>query len=70
MLYRPQIDDENREQDEATPVCLDIAKQRNGPSGEVKLTFLKPYTRFESAAKVSDEDVPNDQQHDLDYHER
>lgn len=70
MLYRPQIDDENREQDEATPVCLDIAKQRNGPSGEVKLTFLKPYTRFESAARVSDEDMPNDQQHDLDYHER
>jgi hypothetical protein len=24
------------------------------------LTFLKPYTRFESAAKVSDEDVPVD----------
>jgi len=25
----------------------------------VNLTFLKSYTRFESAAKVSDEDVPN-----------
>ncbi|MDP1995193.1 MAG: DnaB-like helicase C-terminal domain-containing protein, partial [Ignavibacteria bacterium] len=25
-----------------------IAKQRNGPTGEVKLTFLKEFTRFES----------------------
>jgi replicative DNA helicase len=46
-------------EDEALPVNLLIAKQRNGPTGEVRLTFLKPYTRFESAAKVSDEDVPN-----------
>ena len=46
-----------REQD-AVPVNLLIAKQRNGPTGDVNLTFLKSYTRFESAAKVSDEDVP------------
>ena len=37
-----------------------IAKQRNGPTGEVPLTFVRGYTRFESAAKVSDEDVPTD----------
>ena len=30
-----------------------IAKQRNGPTGDVHLTFLKSYTRFESAAKIS-----------------
>ncbi len=29
---------------------LIIAKQRNGPTGTVPLTFLKEYTRFESAA--------------------
>jgi len=29
---------------------LIIAKQRNGPTGAVPLTFLKQYTRFESAA--------------------
>ncbi|HEV7925277.1 MAG TPA: DnaB-like helicase C-terminal domain-containing protein, partial [Verrucomicrobiae bacterium] len=39
-------------------VKLFIAKQRNGPTGDVDLTFLKSYTRFESAAKVSAEDVP------------
>ena len=40
------------------PVNLVIAKQRNGPTGDINLTFLKPYTRFESAAKFSQEDVP------------
>lgn len=43
---------------EAVPVTLFIAKQRNGPTGDVNLTFLKSYTRFESAAKVSADDVP------------
>jgi len=63
LLYKPSSDDEEGAQtaaeDEAVPVNLLIAKQRNGPTGDVNLTFLKPYTRFESAAKVSDEDVPN-----------
>jgi len=61
LLYKPDADD-----DEAAPVEADgvavnlvIAKQRNGPTGDVNLTFLKPYTRFESAAKFSDEDVPS-----------
>jgi replicative DNA helicase len=30
-----------------------IAKQRNGPTGMVKLTFLKPITKFESLARGS-----------------
>jgi replicative DNA helicase len=29
---------------------LILAKQRNGPTGTVKLAFLKPYTRFENLA--------------------
>jgi len=43
---------------ESVPINLLIAKQRNGPTGDVCLTFLKSITRFESAAKVSDDDVP------------
>jgi len=62
LLYTPSSDDEESagsvEQD-AMPVNLLIAKQRNGPTGDVNLTFMKSYTRFESAAKVSDEDVPS-----------
>ena len=48
------------DQADGVPVNLLIAKQRNGPTGDINLTFLRPYTRFESAAKVSDEDVPVD----------
>ena len=58
---KPSREDEEDgagEEQDAMPVKLFIAKQRNGPTGDVDLTFLKRYTRFESAAKVSDDDVP------------
>jgi len=61
LLYKPSGDeDEDAPEQDGVPVNLLIAKQRNGPTGDVHLTFLKPYTRFESAAKVSDEDVPTE----------
>jgi replicative DNA helicase len=64
LLYKPNAgDDEDgvpMEEPDGLPVNLLIAKQRNGPTGDVNLTFLKPYTRFESAAKVSDGDVPGE----------
>ena len=63
LLYKPSSGDEEESataaEEDAVPVNLLIAKQRNGPTGDVNLTFLKSYTRFESAAKMSDEDVPN-----------
>jgi len=64
LLYKPKLgsDDEDGSgavEEDAVPINLLIAKQRNGPTGDVSLTFLKSYTRFESAAKVTDEDVPN-----------
>ncbi|MSR42955.1 MAG: replicative DNA helicase [Pedosphaera sp.] len=42
------------------PINLLIAKQRNGPTGDVNFTFLKSYTRFESVSRVSSEDVPTE----------
>ena len=64
LLYKPASGDDDdgggsQEQD-AVPVNLLIAKQRNGPTGDINLTFLKSYTRFESAAKISGDDVPAD----------
>lgn len=45
---------------DSVAVNLLIDKNRNGESGKfVNLTFLKPFTRFESAAKISDDDIPN-----------
>jgi replicative DNA helicase len=61
LLYRTKAKDEDDNSGEADqdaiPLKLLIAKQRNGPTGEVDLTFLKSYTRFESAAKVEPEDA-------------
>lgn len=62
MLYKTSAADENDEaEQDAISVNLCIAKQRQGPTGDVPLTFLRSYTRFESAARVSDDDVPKDQ---------
>jgi replicative DNA helicase len=61
LLYKPSAGDDedgNFEEADGVPINLLIAKQRNGPTGDVNLTFLKSYTRFESAARISDEDVP------------
>jgi replicative DNA helicase len=60
LLYKPSSDEDEGSGAEADglPVNLLIAKQRNGPTGDVNLTLLKSYTRFESAAKVSDDAVP------------
>lgn len=65
LLYKPsEGDDEDGGAGEpnadSRPVNLLIAKQRNGPTGDVKLTFFNSYTRFESAAKFSEEDLPPD----------
>ena len=55
LLYKaPGKDGEVQEDDgnqESIAVNLLLAKQRNGPTGDVHLTFLKGYTRFESAAR-------------------
>jgi len=63
LLYKPSREEEEGgagEEQDALPVNLLIAKQRNGPTGDIHLTFLKSYTRFESAAKFSDDDVPGE----------
>jgi replicative DNA helicase len=63
LLYKPSSEGDDEAaapapEDEAVPVNLLIAKQRNGPTGDVHLTFMKSFTRFESAAKITDADVP------------
>lgn len=70
LLFKPQLEEGDYGDDTtAVPMTLMIAKQRNGPTGDVHLTFLKSYTRFESAAKVSDDDVPTDITPNLPYRE-
>ncbi len=53
LLVREEYYAENDEEREekSGKATLIIAKQRNGPVGDVPLTFLKEFTRFESRAK-------------------
>jgi replicative DNA helicase len=47
--------DEDRKEAEGKATLI-IAKQRNGPVGDVPLTFLKQFTRFENRAHVDAEE--------------
>src|SRR5438128_5511545 len=53
QLVRPDITEEDEEArvEKAGEAELIIAKQRNGPVGEIPLTFLKEFTRFETRAR-------------------
>ena len=46
------------EPDEGEMVNLLVAKQRNGPTGDVRLTFLKGFTRYESRIDIDESDLP------------
>jgi replicative DNA helicase len=59
LLYSPEKVGKADEEEEAQPadvmpVNLLIAKQRNGPTGDVELIFLKSYTRYETRSNVAD----------------
>jgi replicative DNA helicase len=53
LLVRPELyeEDEEARVEKAGEAELIIAKQRNGPVGEIPLTFLNEYTRFETRAR-------------------
>jgi replicative DNA helicase len=59
LLVRPEMyaeDDDKRNEMEGEATLV-IAKQRNGPTGDVLLTFLKRFTCFADRAKVDAEDI-------------
>lgn len=60
LLVRPEVyeDDEAERAQLKGKATLVIAKQRNGPTGDVPLTFRHEYTRFEDSSRVSEEDMP------------
>ena len=69
ILYKVDPEDPSKRKDDVTDeetgmlpdalaVNLLVAKQRNGPTGDVPLTFLRTYTRFENRSKIGDDAVP------------
>ena len=51
LIYREDFYDQNTTRKGIADII--IAKQRNGPTGEVQLTFLGQYTKFENYAPDS-----------------
>ena len=58
LLVREEYYAETDDEKEASlgKATLIIAKQRNGPVGDVPLTFLKEFTRFETRARDPNEE--------------
>jgi replicative DNA helicase len=50
MLRRPSYYPGSEGSDDARLAIVDVAKQRNGPTGEVALDFDRDYTRFSDRA--------------------
>ena len=46
LIYREDYYDPNTDRKGIT--TLDVAKQRNGPTGEVECAFIKKFMRFEN----------------------
>jgi replicative DNA helicase len=57
LLVRPEIyeEDEEARAEKSGEAELIIAKKRNGPVGEIPLTFLKEFTRFENSERKQSE---------------
>lgn len=49
MLYRPKSENDEEEEGDVMPVNMLIAKQRNGPTGDVEFVFRKPTMQFYDA---------------------
>jgi replicative DNA helicase len=60
LLVRPEVyeDDKETKKSRKGEASLIIAKQRNGPTGDIDLTFIGDYTRFEDRAKIEEGDIP------------
>ncbi len=50
FIYRDEVYNKSEDNPERGFAEIDIGKQRNGPTGKIKLVFLKEYTRFENPA--------------------
>jgi replicative DNA helicase len=51
LIYREEVYDKNTTRKGIADII--IAKQRNGPTGDLQLTFLGEYTKFENYAPES-----------------
>lgn len=60
LLYRPSYYKHGDERDSDNRAVVDVAKFRHGETGDVQMSFIKQYTRFEDRDPREDDHVPAD----------
>ena len=60
LLYRPSYYKHGDERDSDNLAVVDVAKFRHGETGEVRMSFVKEYTRFETRDPRDDDQIPSD----------
>lgn len=60
LLYRPSYYKHGDDRNQDNLAIVDVAKFRHGETGEVPMTFIKEYTRFESRDSRDDDRIPAD----------
>lgn len=61
LLYRPSYYAKGDERNSDNLAVLDVAKYRHGATGEVRLSFIREYTRFEDRQEHEDNFAPPDE---------
>ncbi|MDF7801589.1 replicative DNA helicase [Pontiellaceae bacterium B1224] len=61
LLYRPSYYEKGDARNTDNLAVLDIAKFRHGATGDVKLSFIREYTRFEDRAEYEDDYASSDE---------
>lgn len=61
LLYRPSYYKHGDDRNTDNLAVVDVAKYRHGSTGEVKMNFIQPYTRFEDRAERDDAYMPADE---------
>jgi replicative DNA helicase len=60
LLYRPSYYQHGEDRNSDNLAVVDVAKFRHGETGEVRMSFIKEYTRFEDRDPREDEQIPSD----------
>jgi replicative DNA helicase len=61
LLYRPSYYKHGDDRNTDNLAIVDVAKFRHGSTGEVKMNFIREYTRFEDRAERDEDYIPADE---------